>query len=131
MEPSRKKRFFQVLALFLVLGAALLLLVFWLQPPCLIYQYTGLYCAGCGAQRMVAAIFQGDFSLAFRQNPFLFFVLPLAGVYLVAEGVRYILGKPFFFQKKGVQLVLILIAAAALIFSILRNIPVFSFLGPI
>lgn len=42
---------------------------------CIIHEYTGLFCAGCGLQRALHAFFTGDFALAFSMNPLVFLAL--------------------------------------------------------
>lgn len=129
MGRAKKKRLLRVLALLAALLAAGALLLT-LQPPCLILRLTGFYCAGCGGQRMAAALLQGDAAGAFRQNPYLFCALPLAGLYLLAEGVRYVRGKPPLYRRRWVVISLALLLAAGLVFMVLRNLPGWGFLGP-
>ena len=44
---------------------------------CPIHALTGIYCPGCGGQRAVQEIFQGDLIGAFGQNGLMFFLPPL------------------------------------------------------
>lgn len=46
------------------------------MPKCLFHQLTGLQCPGCGSQRMIHALLNGDIASAWQFNPFLFFALP-------------------------------------------------------
>lgn len=114
-----------LLALALALGAVLLL-----RPPCLILKTTGFYCAGCGVQHMVLALLRGDWSQAFRQNAFMLAVLPLAALYAVWEAVRYVKGKRPLYRLRGFLPAVLLLAAAAAAFTVLRNLPGFSWLAP-
>lgn len=88
-EPGKDERGLYIAALVL-LGAAVLLWVlaqfvpyvkglFQWFLPCPIYALTGLYCPGCGGQRAVKALFQGDFLNSLYCHPF---VLP-ALIYLI------------------------------------------------
>lgn len=115
-----------LLSLAAVLGILLLL-----RPRCVILELTGLYCTGCGTQRMIGALLQGNLAMAVRMNPFMLAVLPLTGIYLLAEAVRYVLGKRPLCKKRGMQAVLcgVLITAGA--FMVLRNIPGWEWLGPL
>lgn len=129
MVPERKRRLLRAGAVLGALAlAGVLLLVF--QPPCLVLTATGWYCAGCGGQRMVLSLLQGDAAGAFGQNPYLFFALPLLGAYLLAEGVRYVLGKPPLYRRRWVMAALAAVLAAGLVFMVLRNLPGWEFLGP-
>lgn len=44
---------------------------------CPIHALTGIHCPGCGGQRAVQEIFQGDLIGAFGQNGLMFFLPPL------------------------------------------------------
>lgn len=129
MDRETKKRLLQAAGVLLGLVLACVLLLA-LGPPCLILESTGYYCAGCGGQRMIAALLQGDLLGAFRHNPFLFFALPLAGAYAVWEAARYVRQKRPLFRSKRFAAVLIAVLVLALVFTVLRNLPGFGFLGP-
>lgn len=109
----------------LAVGVAL-----FLHPPCLILSLTGLTCPGCGAQRMIAALFRGDVGAAFHHNPFLFALSPFLLAYGAWEAVRYVREKPPLIRRRAVQAAFGAVAAAALVFMALRNLPGFEFLGP-
>lgn len=51
-----------------------------LLPRCTLYQYTGLYCPGCGGTRAVDALLHGHFLAALRFNPVTTLALPLIGL---------------------------------------------------
>ena len=129
MDRETKKRLLRAVGVLLGLFLACVVLLA-LGPSCLILETTGYYCAGCGGQRMISALLEGDLLGAFRHNPFLFFVLPLAGAYALAEAVRYVRGKPPLFRSRRFAAVLSSILILALVFTILRNLPGFGFLGP-
>lgn len=130
MDRSKKRRIAQAAAVLLGLGLLLAFLVFVLRPPCLILKLTGFFCPGCGGQRMILALLRGDFAGAFHYNPFLFFFLPLAGAYCVWEAARYIRKKPPLYNRRGFLAAAAVIAVLAVIFTVLRNLPGFGFLGP-
>ena len=129
MAQGTKKRVLQVIAVFLGLGLLALFLLFW-KPPCLILHFTGLYCPGCGGQRMVFSLLQGDFLTAFQKNPFLLCFLPILLLYSIIEAVRYVRGKSPLYKRKAVWLAGIVIAVISLVFMLLRNLPAFAFLTP-
>ena len=54
-------------------------------PRCVFKSITGYDCPGCGFQRALAAALHGDWSGAWRANPFLFFALPAGALYAVVE----------------------------------------------
>ena len=111
------------------LGACAALLL-WLRPPCLILKCTGCYCAGCGTQRMVLALLRGDLRSAAELNLFMLAVLPIAGVYVLAEAARFVRGQTLLCKKRGSMPVLLGVLAAAAVFTVLRNLPQFRWLAP-
>ncbi|WP_322172995.1 DUF2752 domain-containing protein [Acutalibacter caecimuris] len=124
-----KRRLLQAAAV--LLGLALLcLLMLWLRPPCLILQYTGLYCTGCGVTHMVAALLRGDLPGAAAQNPFMLLALPLCALWLLAEAARYVLGKPPLCRGRWARPVFGVLLLLAALFTVLRNLPGFSWLAP-
>lgn len=51
---------------------------------CLFKTVTGYDCPGCGMQRALHAMVHLRLSEAWSYNPFLFFIVPLAGCYIVS-----------------------------------------------
>ena len=97
-------------------------------PPCLFYEITGLYCAGCGTGRALLAILRGELYAAFRFQPLLFILSPLLAYYCIKQYVAFVFGRdvlPFPTIKNrffGIFLLVLILA-----YWILRNIPVFPF----
>lgn len=52
--------------------------------PCLNKKFFGIDCPGCGAQRSVSLLFQGEFVEAFQMYPATFTIIPLLG-FLLAD----------------------------------------------
>ena len=125
----KRKRLYRAAGLLCGLALAFAIL-YWLHMPCLVTKFTGLTCAGCGTQRMVAALLRGDVPGAIRQNPFMFVLLPLAGAYLVWECWRYVQGESPLYARRGSRWALWAILGLAAAFTLLRNLPGFAFLGP-
>lgn len=97
-------------------------------PVCQFHRLTGLNCPGCGATRALYALLHGHFSAALRDNALL--VCGLAGVALRGGwfGANKFLGQAtgeFFPAKCLWPLVVVM-----LVFTVLRNLPVFAFLSP-
>lgn len=98
--------------------------------PCIIYKLTGFYCPGCGVTRMFMALVRLDFEAAFQSNLFLMLLLVPSVVFVLHRIKRYVKGEaPTYSKFERILIAIVLIAA--LIFSLLRNIPAFSFLAPI
>ena len=110
MGQQKKRRLLRVglAALALAAGAVLLLL---LRPPCLILESTGYYCGACGVTRLVEELLQGHVEAAFRQNVYMFFVLPLAALWLVGEAVCYLTGRRPLWKRRWMQALLVCVAA--------------------
>ncbi len=56
-------------------------------PQCLLYNATGLYCAGCGATRALHALLHGRLLLALHDNVLFVAALPVL-LYLLASQAR-------------------------------------------
>jgi len=97
-------------------------------PVCLFHQLTGLNCPGCGATRALYAMVHGHVLTALHDNAL--FILSLAG--------GTIWGAHFLLQKRKNPAARLHLStkfvwaylAVAILFSILRNLPAFSFLSP-
>ena len=101
-----------------------------LRPPCLILESTGLYCGACGVTRMVEELLRGRWEAAFWQNPYMFFVLPLAALWLGGEALCYDRGRPPLWRRRWMLGVLLAAVAAGAVFTVLRNLPGFEMLRP-
>lgn len=97
--------------------------VFNFTIPCLFHEITNLYCPGCGITRMFLSLFKLDFYQAFRYNPLVFILLILSIVYFLVKKI----GKLNFKFPNYIYYYLLVIV---IIYGILRNIPLFSFLAP-
>ena len=97
-------------------------------PVCLFHALTGLYCPGCGGTRAVYQLLHGHILLALHDNAL--FVLAL--VALAVWGARFVVRKlrnqQTIFQLRPKTLWMFLVVA--LIFTVLRNLPAFSWLSP-
>jgi len=95
-------------------------------PRCLLYQTTGLYCAGCGATRACHALLHGRLVEALHDNVLFVTLLPVALVMLATLAARAWRDNrwpelhipPRTFALRGVAIVLV-----ALLFMALRNLP--------
>ena len=97
-------------------------------PVCQFHRLTGLECPGCGATRSAYALLHGNFSVALHNNAL--FILTLGalaarGIWLGWNNFRGRTNSEFFPVK-----FLWLLLAAAIVFTVLRNLPNFAFLAP-
>jgi Protein of unknown function (DUF2752) len=99
-----------------------------LFPPCLFHALTGLYCPGCGGTRAVYQLLHGHVLLALKDNAL--FVLAL--VALAVWGARFVMQKlrsqPATLKVSAKMFWAVL--AVAFVFTVLRNLPAFSWLSP-
>jgi len=97
-------------------------------PVCLFHKLTGLNCPGCGGTRAAYQLLHGHLLNALRDNALFIFALAglmVRGAWFAARKMRHqpaTLGVP----PKALWAFL----AVAVVFSVLRNLPMFSFLSP-
>lgn len=91
--------------------------------PCLFHKITNLYCPGCGATRMVDALFHFDVFKAISYNAYVFGLIILLITYLVICLIKRRLCS----INNNLIYILIIIG---IVFAILRNIKIFIFLAP-
>ena len=66
--------------------------------PCFNKQLFGIDCPGCGLQRSVLLLFQGEFVAAFQMYPAIFTLIPLFGIIIINRlfslkyGSQFIIG---------------------------------------
>ena len=118
------------------LFAILIALIFFYigkTPPCIFFEVTGLYCAGCGAGRAFLSLLRGNFFTAFRCNPLMLILSPLVAYYLLKVYISFVFKKDILpFPKIRGRWLGITLLVAIVAFWILRNVPVvpFSYLAP-
>ena len=99
---------------------------------CLLHDFTGLHCPGCGMTRAATAILEGDLWAAFRWNPLGVILLPVALIALVPELIGWLRASPPPWRvplgKRGAWV----LAWVVIGFAVLRNVPVppFEWLAP-
>jgi len=97
-------------------------------PVCVFHKLTGLNCPGCGGTRAAYQLLHGHLLNALRDNAL--FILTLValmgrGLWFMARKVRH---QPATLSVPPKALWALLVIAIA--FSVLRNLPAFSFLSP-
>lgn len=110
-----------IITLLVFVGAYLL------KIECPIHSITGLYCPGCGITRMFVSIIELEFYQAFRYNPLLFiyliFLLLYAIYYFVLTKINI---KPIKISNKFLYVIIVI----TVLFGIMRNINLFSWMAP-
>ena len=86
-------------------------------PGCPFHLLTGLNCPGCGGLRMTHDLLHGDIAAAVVDNVFLLVGLPMLAAWLL---VRWRRGQPLM-PKPAI----IVIAVAAITWTVVRNLPGF------
>lgn len=59
-------------------------------PPCLFYQYFGVYCPGCGGSRAVKALFSGDIVTSLFYHPFVLYTAVVFGVFMISQTLEIV-----------------------------------------
>ena len=97
-------------------------------PACLFHAMTGLYCPGCGGTRAVYQLLHGRVLLALHDNALFVLALVALAVWGARFAVRKSRNQRTFFQLHPKTLWMFLVVALA--FTVLRNLPAFSWLSP-
>ena len=89
-------------------------------PRCSFLSLTGYKCPGCGGQRAVHALLNGDVAGAFRFNALLMIAVPWMGLCQFAESRRT--RNPRLYARLNPELLMSLFLALTLSWWLLRNI---------
>ena len=132
--PPSLAVFTAVVLVLAVLGSGAVLFFFnpsthGIYPVCLFHALTGLNCPGCGGTRSAYQLLHGHLLVALRDNAL--FIVALAG--LALRGLWFAARK---IRRQPATLaippgVLWGFLVFAVVFSVLRNLPTFSFLSPL
>ncbi len=97
-------------------------------PVCLFHALTGLNCPGCGGTRALYALLHGHLRLALKDNALFVLALVAMIVWSAKLAVRKLRKQPleFIIAPKFLWAILVI----ALVFTVIRNLPAFSFLSP-
>lgn len=95
-------------------------------PKCPFLSFTGFYCPGCGSQRAIHSILQGNIITGIRHN----YLILLLGLVLAYQAMLFLLNKfgskthgNLLHKSKTTKAIL----AMVILFWILRNIPITPF----
>lgn len=105
----------------LLLAYYLLVKVTGVGIPCLFNKVTGLKCPGCGITHMYMAMLELDFYKAFKHNPYVFVIQPILYYFIIKEYLDWLRNVKTTFNKFE-NIVLLLLIASSLVFTVLRNI---------
>ena len=123
------------ISIFSIAAGTILLLYFLVEPKngnlpkCFFHELTGLYCPGCGGQRSLHSLLNGNILTAMSYNLLFILLLPLIVYFIIV----FLSGKKYksssFIYNSRFSLVIAIVVVS---FWILRNIPVlpFSWLAP-
>ena len=91
-----------------------------LFPSCAFLELTGYKCPGCGSQRAIHALLNGDVVQAFKFNALLFISIPWLALCIYAESQR--VRNPRLYLRLNSQLLIWLFLIMVLLWWLLRNI---------
>lgn len=94
---------------------------------CAVYEFTGLYCPGCGAGRACRALLQFQFVEAFCYNPVFVVLLPFIGLYFAVRMADWVITGGNHVDKKISARLLVAVLVLVLLYGVLRNIPAYPF----
>ncbi|HEU6447639.1 MAG TPA: DUF2752 domain-containing protein [Verrucomicrobiae bacterium] len=97
-------------------------------PVCMFHKTTGLNCPGCGGTRAFYALLHGHFAAAIRDNALCVLLLAASPFWVGWIAVKKLRGEEVRFDIPPKVSWTFLVVA--IIFSVLRNLPEFSFLSP-
>jgi len=123
---SEKKRFRAAFGIAAPCCAAAVLYAVYVRGgliPCPVYSLTGLYCAGCGSGRALAALLHLHVADAAGYNILFLILLPFLVYYALKEYLRVVTGRdvlPFFRIGRAAGIVMITLL---IVFNVLRNLP--------
>lgn len=132
ISPARSRSFWWLAVVVVLASTAAVLYLFnpsqyGFYPRCALYTTTGIFCPGCGSLRALHQLTHGHLITALRCNLLLVSSLPFAAVYFGRCVTRWLSGEPlpsFTISPRR----LMALAAVAIIFTILRNIPFAPFI---
>lgn len=125
---SRKRIIVYIAAPLLLVALALLYTRFNpegnpLFPKCVFHALTGLECPGCGSQRAIHYILNGDIASAWRMNPLVLIFVPYIVMGYTAEILQHRYSWALTIRRKLFGVVAIwTVFATIVIFTVLRNI---------
>ena len=105
----------------------IIFLIYIINMECPFLKYLHIYCAGRGTMRMFEALIHLKIYQAFRFNPLMFILFILLIIYLIYAIYTYIKKKVIIIPSKKL---IIILAILLIIYTVLRNIPMFSYLIP-
>lgn len=135
MENTRRDKIRRAVLLLVVFGFIGILIgliilssmLFDAGVRCPFYEIFNWHCPGCGATRMAVEILHGNFYGALRYNAFIFVTLPLLLPIMAYQAYLYIMKNELI---PWLDKFLIGYSIALLIFGILRNMEILSWLAP-
>jgi len=125
LRINKKSILFFICSLLLIIGYILVLTL--LKYRCPLHELFGIWCPGCGGTRMIVSFVHLDFYQAFRWNPFCFILLIVGLIYLITGIIIYIRKRVIIVPTVKVWIFLIVLLV---IYMIIRNIDMFSYLIP-
>lgn len=125
---KKLKKILILLGILIILG---LIYISDIRIPCLFKLITGLHCPGCGITRCLEHLIKLEFYASFRSNPLVFILLPFLTYYLIYKIYIWIMDKKDNITSNIKGWPIYLLIVVVLLFGILRNTSMFSFLQPL
>jgi len=132
MQLKREKRIWIAVGC-ATLGLALVVLFLFdparsgFYPQCWLHKLTGLSCPGCGSLRAVHHLLHGQLVVAFRCNPLLVVLIPIAAGFLLRRLFKLWRGELTPVKERNRNGCYWVILVVLVVFGVLRNLPFAAF----
>jgi len=111
----------------IIVGLVNIGIVLIFELPCPWKNNFNIDCVGCGVTRMFKSLFSLDIYQAFRFNPFVFCLMIIGIIYLIYYLICKIKDIKYYkIKDRDLMILLVLV----IVYTIMRNIPLFYFLKP-
>ena len=122
MIPRQWKLLLMIVAIIVIPAAGWMLRTYpptqsTFYPKCVLHQWTGLHCPGCGGTRAVASLARGDWFMAMKFNP----MLIIGGPLLVA--VLWYKRRKERTQPQAMAKLSTFLAVVFILYFVIRNVP--------
>lgn len=91
-----------------------------LAPKCMLHVVTGFECPGCGSQRMLHALLNGNFREAWHYNAFVMCLIPVLALMGAASLMRT--RTPRLYNALNSVPVIVILSASVVIWTLYRNL---------
>jgi hypothetical protein len=126
-----KKKIYFIIFTALLTAVCAILYFLPIKYECPFRSLFGIYCGGCGATRALRYVLNLQIEKAFYCNQFFVLSLPPLLYFYIGWALIILADISILPKKKHIKIFLIVYITLFLLYGILRNIEIFSFLAPL